>query len=112
MQRALFFALPTIAISLALLPAQQSTAPRLTAGLVRGLEIRNVTGTFSSGRIRRRRLLRSLPGAAAGRPAEPVLPRQPASNPLRGGRRPCDRGPRAAIRAAAPASPIRCPAPN
>jgi hypothetical protein len=44
MQRALFFA--PIAISLGL--AQQSTAPRLTADLVRGLEIRNVTGTFSS----------------------------------------------------------------
>jgi hypothetical protein len=46
LKRALFFA--PIAISMGLVLAQQSLAPQLTADLVRGLEIRNVTGTFSS----------------------------------------------------------------
>ncbi len=50
---------------------------------------------FSAGLGRWRRLLRSLPGAPAGRQAERVLPLpNPASRPRRGGRRPCDRGPR------------------
>jgi len=40
-----------IAAALGLLVAQQGASPRLTSETVRGLELRNIPGTFSSGRI-------------------------------------------------------------
>jgi len=52
--------------------------------------------------LRRRRLPRSLPGVTGGRPADPVLPSPPRVRPIRGAQRPCDRGPRASVRAATP----------
>jgi len=51
MKRAILVAISILALSLGLMLAQQTGGPRLTADLVRGLEIRNITGTFSSGRI-------------------------------------------------------------
>jgi len=51
MKRVLLVAMPVLAIPLGVMLAQQTGGPRLTADLVRGLEIRNITGTFSSGRI-------------------------------------------------------------
>ena len=51
MSRFSYLALLPLAAGLGPLLAQPSAAPRLTPDLVRGLEIRNITGTFSSGRI-------------------------------------------------------------
>src|ERR1035441_7063870 len=51
MKRILFFAIPAAALSLALLPGQPPPAPRLTADMVREITLRNIPGTFSSGRI-------------------------------------------------------------
>ena len=51
MRRILFFAIPAAALSLALLPGQPESAPRLTADMVREITLRNIPGTFSSGRI-------------------------------------------------------------
>lgn len=50
MKRTYLLAIPAV-VSLGLLIAQQGSAPRLAADTVRGLELRNVTATFSSGRI-------------------------------------------------------------
>src|SRR5258706_14558717 len=41
----------TAALSLTVVIAQQASAPRITSDTVRGLELRNIIGTFSSGRI-------------------------------------------------------------
>jgi photosystem II stability/assembly factor-like uncharacterized protein len=51
MKRILLFALPAAALSLGLLLAQQASAPRLTADMVREITMRNIPGTFTSGRI-------------------------------------------------------------
>jgi photosystem II stability/assembly factor-like uncharacterized protein len=51
MKRILFFAIPVAALSLGLLLAQQATAPRLTSDTVHEIAMRNILGTFSSGRI-------------------------------------------------------------
>src|SRR5580765_2110604 len=51
MKRFTLAALPAAAVSLTLVIAQQVSAPRITADTVRGLELRNIIGTFSSGRI-------------------------------------------------------------
>ena len=51
MNRILLYAISAGLIALGLMIAQQTPAPRLTADTVRGLEVRNITGTFSSGRI-------------------------------------------------------------
>ncbi len=49
MKRALWF-LSSLALA-SLLLAQQGAAPRLTADLVKGLEVRNITGIMTSGRV-------------------------------------------------------------
>ncbi len=51
MKRASWIAFPIALASFGLLLAQQSSAPQLNADLVKGLELRNVAGIFSSGRI-------------------------------------------------------------
>src|SRR5881397_4119699 len=51
MQRSAPFAVFAIAITVGWIAAQQPPAPRLTSGVVRDLQLRNITGTFSSGRI-------------------------------------------------------------
>src|ERR1700685_3813529 len=61
MQRASLFALPLAVLSIGpliaqlliapLLIAQPGANPRLTAELVSGLQVRNISGVFSSGRI-------------------------------------------------------------
>src|SRR6266481_9375082 len=51
MHRKAFFAFSLAALSLTLILAQTGSAPRLTADLVKDLAVRNITGTFSSGRI-------------------------------------------------------------
>jgi hypothetical protein len=50
MKRILFLAIPIAVLSLGLTPAQQN-ATRLTGDTFRALEMRNISGTFSSGRI-------------------------------------------------------------
>ena len=56
---------------------------------------------------RRRRLPRSLPAPRPAATPNPSCLFGSASRPLRGGRRPCERGPRASIRAAAPECVVR-----
>ena len=51
MKRLLLFALSATAVSLGLLLAQQAAGPRLTADLVHEIAMRNIGGTFTSGRI-------------------------------------------------------------
>jgi photosystem II stability/assembly factor-like uncharacterized protein len=51
MKRAIWTLSPLALASFGLLLAQQNSAPRLTADLVKGLEVRNIAGVFSSGRI-------------------------------------------------------------
>jgi photosystem II stability/assembly factor-like uncharacterized protein len=51
MHRKAFSALTLAALSFTLILAQQGSAPRLTADLIKDLAVRNITGTFSSGRI-------------------------------------------------------------
>src|ERR1700719_1910282 len=51
MQRATVFTIPLAFLSIGLLIAQQGSAPKLTADLVAGLPVRNISGVFSSGRI-------------------------------------------------------------
>src|SRR5689334_11045862 len=48
MKRALLFSIPVAVLSLV---AQQGAGPRLTSATVAGLAMRNIMGTFSSGRI-------------------------------------------------------------
>jgi photosystem II stability/assembly factor-like uncharacterized protein len=51
MKRTLIFLISATIVSLGLTLAQQSSAPRLTADSIRELQLRNISGTFSSGRI-------------------------------------------------------------
>jgi photosystem II stability/assembly factor-like uncharacterized protein len=51
MKRILFFAASAAALSLGLLLAQQAQAPRLAADTFHEIAMRNIPGTFSSGRI-------------------------------------------------------------
>src|ERR1700693_2866070 len=51
MKRTFLLPIPAAFLFLGLTIAQQAPAPRLTVESIRGLEVRNVTGTFSSGRI-------------------------------------------------------------
>ena len=51
MKRILWFAIPAAALSLGLLLAQQASTPKLTADTVREITLRNIPGTFTSGRI-------------------------------------------------------------
>ena len=51
MKRILLFAFPVAALSLGFLLAQQASAPRSTADLFREITLRNIPGTFTSGRI-------------------------------------------------------------
>ncbi|HUI56494.1 MAG TPA: hypothetical protein VLY04_16075 [Bryobacteraceae bacterium] len=51
MKRILVLVIPAAAVSLGLILAQPTAAPRLNSDLVRDLAMRNIAGTFSSGRI-------------------------------------------------------------
>src|SRR6202046_1177462 len=51
MKRASLFSISLAVLSMGLLIAQQGAAPKLTAELVSGLPVRNISGVFSSGRI-------------------------------------------------------------
>jgi len=51
MNRILFLTISTAAVSLGLILAQPTAAPTLNTDLVRDLAMRNIAGTFSSGRI-------------------------------------------------------------
>src|SRR5664279_2769325 len=51
MKRIFAFAISAAAVSLGLLLAQQASAPRLTSETVHDIAMRNLPGTFTSGRI-------------------------------------------------------------
>jgi photosystem II stability/assembly factor-like uncharacterized protein len=51
MNRILLYAVPAAALSLGLLLAPQASAQRLTGDVVREISLRNIPGTFTSGRI-------------------------------------------------------------
>jgi photosystem II stability/assembly factor-like uncharacterized protein len=51
MNRTSLLLIPAAAISLGLVIAQQAAAPRITVDTLRDLQLRNIAGTFSTGRI-------------------------------------------------------------
>jgi hypothetical protein len=51
MKRASLFPISLAGLSIGLLVAQQGATPKLTAELVSGLQVRNISGVFSSGRV-------------------------------------------------------------
>src|SRR5207237_4442249 len=51
MQRTFFYAIPIAIVTLGLTLAQTGSAPRLTSDAIKDLPVRNILGTFSSGRI-------------------------------------------------------------